>query len=169
LTKIDSCVFGKCSSLQSIYIPESVREIAESAFEDCTSLQKIEVADDNPVYDSRQGCNAIIETLTDKLIMGCQSTVIPDTVKIIGEEAFRNSLISNIAIPASVTDINDDAFQRNMQKVRNLYNEFLSIDVTEEDFDLEVIEEKLKSLIGKKAFVTVKSNEGMKSYVYKSN
>ena len=65
--------------------------------------------------------------------------------------------------------INDDAFQRSMQKVRNLYNEFLSIDVTEEDFDLEVIEEKLKSLIGKKAFVTVKSNEGMKSYVYKSN
>lgn len=64
--------------------------------------------------------------------------------------------------------INDDAFQRSMQKVRNLYNEFLSIDVTEEDFDLEVIEEKLKSLIGKKAFVTVKSNEGMKSYVYKS-
>ena len=65
--------------------------------------------------------------------------------------------------------INDDAFQRSMQKVRNLYNEFLSIDVTEEDFDLEVIEEKLKSLIGKEAFVTVKSNEGMKSYVYKSN
>ena len=64
--------------------------------------------------------------------------------------------------------INDDAFERSMQKVRNLYTEFLSIDLTEEDFDLDVIEEKLKSIIGKEAWVTVKSNEGMKSYVYKS-
>lgn len=64
--------------------------------------------------------------------------------------------------------INDDAFERSMQKVRNLYTEFLSIDLTEEDFDLDIIEEKLKSIIGKEAWVTVKSNEGMKSYVYKS-
>ncbi len=64
--------------------------------------------------------------------------------------------------------INDDAFERSMQKVRNLYTEFLSTDITEEDFDLNVIEDKLRCIVGKEAWVTVKSNEGMKSYVYKS-
>ena len=64
--------------------------------------------------------------------------------------------------------INDDAFERSMQKVRNLYTEFLSTDITEEDFDLNVIEDKLRGIVGKEAWVTVKSNEGMKSYVYKS-
>ncbi len=64
--------------------------------------------------------------------------------------------------------ITEDAFERSMQKVRNLFIEFLSVDVTEEDFDLDIIESKLKSIIGKEAWVTVKSNEGMKSYVYKS-
>ena len=65
--------------------------------------------------------------------------------------------------------INDDAFERSMQKVRNLYSQFLSIDVADEDFDLKVIEEKLRGIVGKEAYVTVKSNEGMKSYVYNSN
>ena len=43
--------------------------------------EKIVVEEGNPKYDSREGCNAIIETATNKLICGCKSTVIPASVK----------------------------------------------------------------------------------------
>lgn len=64
--------------------------------------------------------------------------------------------------------INEDAFERSMQKVRNLFSTFLSCDLTETDFDYEVILEKLSTLKGREAFVTVTTNEGMKSYEYKA-
>lgn len=63
--------------------------------------------------------------------------------------------------------INDDAFDRSMQKIRNLLKEFLSTDISEDD-EIDTILEKLALLKGKEAYVTVKTNEGMKSYVYKT-
>jgi hypothetical protein len=40
-------------------------------------LESIVVSPDNPVYDSRDNCNAIIETSTNRLIAKCRSTVLP--------------------------------------------------------------------------------------------
>ena len=79
-TTIGGYAFYGCSSLQSITIPESVTEIGKDAFSGCNSLQSIVVAKGNPKYDSREGCNAIIETATNKLIVGCPSTTIPEAV-----------------------------------------------------------------------------------------
>lgn len=52
-------------------IPEGTTTIGEDAFRGCSSLQSIVVAKGNSVYDSREGCNAIIETATNTLIVGC--------------------------------------------------------------------------------------------------
>ena len=79
-TKIEPYAFAGSTILKSIIIPESVTEIGKDAFSGCNSLQSIVVAKGNPKYDSREGCNAIIETATNKLIVGCPSTTILEAV-----------------------------------------------------------------------------------------
>lgn len=64
----------------------------------------------NAVYDSRDNCNAIIETSSNKLILGSRNTIIPNTVTTIGKEAFYTINIANITIPNSVITIGKDAF-----------------------------------------------------------
>lgn len=70
----------------------------------------VTVDENNPVYDSRYNCNAVIETATNTLIMGSQNTVIPEDVTSIGEFAFAGPQLTNIVIPASVSNIGRGAF-----------------------------------------------------------
>jgi hypothetical protein len=65
-----------------------VTSIGDMAFPDCTGLNSITVEKGNTKYDSRDNCNAIIETNTNKLIAGCKNTTIPNSVTSIGERAF---------------------------------------------------------------------------------
>ena len=109
--EIGKYAFSYCSSLTSISIPSSVTEIGARAFYGCRSLTSIKVDKNNLVYDSRYNCNAIIESKSNKLIMGCAKTVIPTSVKIIGEDAFSGCIsLTSISIPSSVTKIGKEAF-----------------------------------------------------------
>lgn len=73
--------------------------------------ESITVDSNNTTYDSRNNCNAIIETATNTLLVGCNNTVIPNTVTSIAANAFRYCvLMTNITIPDSVTSIDDYAF-----------------------------------------------------------
>ena len=67
-------------SIVSIEIPNSVTIIGDGAFSDCDRLAEIKVESGNQFYDSRNNCNAIIETATNTLIVGCKNTIIPDSV-----------------------------------------------------------------------------------------
>ena len=68
VTSIGVGAFLGCSSLTSITIGNGVKSIVESAFRNCTGLNSIVVESDNTKYDSRNNCNAIIETATNTLI-----------------------------------------------------------------------------------------------------
>ena len=112
VTSIRQHAFRKCTSLTSITLPDSIATIARGAFNGCSSLTSIVVVDGNTVYDSREKCNAIIETGTNTLIRGCQISIIPNGITSIGKNAFGicNTLIS-IIIPDGVTSIEAEAFR----------------------------------------------------------
>ena len=98
--------------MSSITIPHSVTYISNYVFQGCYSITSIVVGDGNKVYDSRDNCNAIIETATNTLIVGCQSTTIPNSVTSIRDDAFRYcSSLTSITIPNSVTSIGNRAFE----------------------------------------------------------
>lgn len=110
VTSIEMEAFGGCG-LTSITIPSSVTNIGMGAFEVCSDLATISVEEGNGVYDSRDACNAIIETATNTLLTGCMNSVIPETVTSIGDGAFFScSGLTEITIPSSITSIGDRAF-----------------------------------------------------------
>ncbi len=111
VTHLESVAFDGCDSLISITIPKSVIKVESSTFSGCLNLSEIIVEEGNIVYDSRNNCNAIIETTTNKLIVGCKTTVIPSDVIIIGPSAFYGQKgLTEITIPVGVTKIDYNAF-----------------------------------------------------------
>ena len=110
VTSIGAEAFYRCSGLTSVTIPNSVTNIDDGAFA-FSGLTSIEVESGNTKYDSRDNCNAIIETASNALVAGCKSTVIPNSVTSIGAEVFIScSGLISITIPNSVTSIGGGAF-----------------------------------------------------------
>lgn len=110
VTSIERGAFNGCSSLTNITIPHSVTSIGGNPFSWCSSLTNIIVEQGNSNYDSRNNCNAIIETASNTLISGCKNTIIPnDIVSISGAFSGCTSLTS-ITIPNSVSIITNSAF-----------------------------------------------------------
>lgn len=110
VTSIGDVAFQQCNNLSSIIIPSSVTSIGWSPFADC-NLTSIAVQDGNPVYDSRDNCNAIIETATNTLIMGSNETIIPEDIIYIAKGALYGcASIKLVNIPNNVESIGEWAF-----------------------------------------------------------
>ena len=115
VTSIGDGGFRECKMLEKIVIPNSVTslgwatfwadielskvtmsakitELGESPFGGCDRITSFIIDKANPKYDSRENCNAIIETASNKLIQGFATTKIPNDVKIIAAAAFRSLL-----------------------------------------------------------------------------
>ncbi len=111
LWEVAWAAFMHCDSLKSLRLSSTSNGIRPDSFRFCDALETIVVDERNEGLDSRNGCNAIIVTATDELIMGCKGTVIPPSVKCIGEEAFGAcQTLKEITIPESVDTIGTMAF-----------------------------------------------------------
>lgn len=111
ITRIDG--FYGCTELTSVFIPKTVTEIVEYSFGGCYSLEKITVESANQVYDSRDNCNAIVETKSNKIVVGCKNTNYPNNVNTIGEGAFIECIgLMELNIPDNIHTIEKNAFSR---------------------------------------------------------
>lgn len=111
LETIGHGAFDMCSNLKSIRIPKTVTLIEDRAFFLNKGLTDIVVDEGNTVYDSRNNCNAIIETATNKLLFASQKTVIPADITAIGDGAFSGRFnIKSVEFPAHVTAIGEQTF-----------------------------------------------------------
>ena len=104
--------FGEMPDLTSAFIPATVDTIGLGLFRVCSKLTSIVVDSANPKYDSRDNCNAVIETATNKLLAPCSTTVIPSTVTAIGPDAYSDNtfLVGSFVIPEGITSIGQTAF-----------------------------------------------------------
>ena len=113
LREIEYGVFYGCINIKSIHIPSSLTSIDEydGGIPYPYKIESITVDKGNPIYDSRDNCNAIIETATNTLIRGCFNTLIPDNVTSINARAFYCCTgLKSIIIPNKVQSIGSGAF-----------------------------------------------------------
>ena len=121
MTTIGQYSFSYCDDLATVTIGTGLTNIRmgegldsdeQSPFIACPKLASITVATGNTTYDSRENCNAIIETATNKLLVGSGSTVIPEGVTAIADNAFYNlNGLTKIIIPLSVQTVGHNAFK----------------------------------------------------------
>ena len=108
---VGQSAFYGCSNLKTLYIPQKLITIEAGAFGGCGALMSITVEDGNKKYDSRNSCNAIIETETNTLLFGCKNTSIPSDVKIIAAGAFSEcGGLNDVTLPEGLTTIKSSAF-----------------------------------------------------------
>ena len=74
-------------------------------------VSTIKVTTKNIYLDSRDDCNAIIDSATNELLVGCSNTIIPNSVVTVGEKAFYFCELQKLIIPDSVTLVRSSAFQ----------------------------------------------------------
>ena len=107
----DGDYYGKKSV--SVYLDASVSScsFSEYAFEGC-DITSITVDESNPIYDGRNGCNAVIDSNRGTIVLGCNRTVIPtdDNVQSIDLFAFPCH-IDEMTIPNNIKTFNIYAFK----------------------------------------------------------
>ena len=95
--------------LKEIFIPKNVEHVAG-----CLggNLETIHVDEENPTYDSRGGCNAIIHTASNTLTAGCWGTTVPAGITKIGDNAFYDVSFyeREFSLPDGITEIGEKAF-----------------------------------------------------------
>ena len=116
---IGQSAFSHCNSLESIKFGSGLRSVGRALFEECAKISTVEISKDNPYFDSREGCNAIIETSTNKLVAGCNATVVPSSVKSIALGAFMYCTFTSFELPEGLEEIEKTAFYtcRNLKEI----------------------------------------------------
>lgn len=125
VTRIGDRAFTACDSLVSLYVgsgavefayrtngygPEGLGNQVRDVFTDCNSLHTIVIAEGNPLIDSRNGCNAIVETATNTILLGSNGVTIPEGVSAIEQGAFAMYKLETLHIPSTLTTIPSEIF-----------------------------------------------------------
>ena len=135
VTHIGHGVFYGCDNLTSVNIPNSVISFDNQVFTNCQKLTEINVASDNSHFSSEEGVlfnkdktelmyfpagktgeysiPNTVTTIADEAFgycYGLESVNIPNSVKIIDEDAFISTSLTTVNIPDGVKTIGHGAF-----------------------------------------------------------
>ena len=110
-------------NLTSVVLPESVKKVGKSTFEQCRSLESIDLSgvtelDTENLFANCHSLKSVIlpDNLTEigpYMFSNCKSLVsltIPQSVTVIGEKAFSQCAIETIVLPQNLTEIGTKAF-----------------------------------------------------------
>ena len=110
-------------NLTSVVLPESVKKVGKSTFEQCQSLESIDLSgvtelDTENLFTNCYSLKSVIlpDNLTEigpYMFSNCKSLVsltIPQSVTVIGENAFSKCAIETIVLPQNLTEIGTKAF-----------------------------------------------------------
>ena len=148
------------NQLNHIEIPSSVSSLWNSTFES-NPIISITVDSDNETYDSRNNCNAIIETASNTLVIGTKNTTIPDSVTTIGSSAFFHNQLTSISLPDSVTTIGNNAFAYN-----NLNYVYIGNNSKLTDVGYQAFSSSNRTDINSDAGITYVNNPNLKTIYY---
>lgn len=103
------------TGMPNVHIPAKCKKIEDFAFS-CRSTNFITVDKDNPIYDSRDNCNALIETATNTLVIGTPNTVFPKGLEVIGSCSMETYSPEALIIPDGIKTVKDLAFRETKSK-----------------------------------------------------
>lgn len=117
VTGVSFDLFNSYSTVETLYIPETLKNLECTGLTYCSRLKKIEVAENNEYFASVDGV-LFDKSISNLLIYptGKEETsfAISDTIKQLGESVFeRNTNLTDVLIPASVTSIGKAPFNDN--------------------------------------------------------
>ncbi|MCM1578261.1 MAG: leucine-rich repeat protein, partial [Ruminococcus sp.] len=93
--EIGERAFDECGSLTEVILPESTVIIGDRAFISCTNLKSINIPDG-------------VRTVGEWAFMGCSElsgVTLPESLEILGEGAFTGCGLTDITIPAGVSNV----------------------------------------------------------------
>lgn len=125
--------FLDCNYLERIILPTTINEIGNAAFKGCTNLKTVSnfpttletIADElffNCKALSQFQLSEQVKSIGRSAFLGCanlKSLPLPQGLKTLGYQAFANSGLEQITLPASLTTMGDEVFKqcRNLQTV----------------------------------------------------
>lgn len=125
LEVIGARAFKNCEHLQSVILPESVKEIGEGAFKECYAVREIKLPSTLEVVpkEAFTDCHAKKITLPKTIrevgesafggAVDQETLELPNTLEKIGKGAFcNNELLTEVTLPAGLTEIEDNVFYR---------------------------------------------------------
>lgn len=123
LTEIGAGAFEECTGLTKVSLPETVTELEESVFRNCTSLESMDASNIQAVGTAAfYNCSSLADTgfientddLGDEAFYGCRSLTeieLPDTLSQMGESCFENCIgLKKITINGTLTGISRYCF-----------------------------------------------------------
>ena len=112
VNRIGDKAFANCHNLQSFTLgANAVNVDFHSVFTGTTRIDNFNISPYNPRYDSRDNCNAVVDTLTNTIVKGFENSTCPDTIKTIGPSAFQGlSGMTQYTFGANVETIGEKAF-----------------------------------------------------------
>ena len=146
LTTVPAYIFSECENLKSVVLPETVKDIYDYAFENCSSLEAIEMPGVTHIFEGAfNACTSLktiempmVKTIGSSAFEKCTSlkTIEMSSVESIGSYAFFGcSSLEAVTIPSQTEYIGYMAFYQ-CSKLREVVFEITDYDENEDYFSV---------------------------------